>query len=183
MADLSDYAHINSIFVDTDDNLIVSARGTSQVSKIEKSSGVLLWTLGGKSNQFTFINDPFENICGQHTASRLDNGNLLIFDNGQYCWPDVPARGDLTRVVEYQLDETNFTAELVWSYSRPDTYTLSAGSAQRLDNGNTLIGWARGPTVLATEVDVDGNIVFEITATDTATGESVRTYRALRFAD
>ena len=70
--DPTEYAHINSIFVDNDGNLIVSARGMSQVSKIDKSTGVLLWTLGGKSNQFTFINDPFSHICGQHTASRLE---------------------------------------------------------------------------------------------------------------
>jgi hypothetical protein len=177
----TDYAHINSIVVDTDDNLIVSARGVSQVSKIDKSSGVLLWTLGGKSNQFTFINDPFSHLCGQHKASRLENGHLLIFDNGQYCWPEDPARGELTRVVEYELDETNFTAELVWSYSQDGVYTLSGGSAQRLGNGNTLIGWNRDPVILATEVDADGNKVFELTAN--VDGESVRSYRALRFQD
>ena len=80
----------------------MSARGTSQVSKIDKSTGVLLWTLGGKSNQFTFVDDPYGNLCGQHTASRLSNGNLLVFDNGQYCWPDdTVAKSQSSCGVEY----------------------------------------------------------------------------------
>jgi hypothetical protein len=176
-----EYAHVNSIFVDSDGHIILSARGTSQVVKISRPGGQVLWKLGGKSNQFEFANDPYANLCGQHTASRLENGNLLIFDNGQFCWPDIPERGELTRVVEYRIDEQSLVAELVWSYSREDTYTLSQGSAQRLSNGNTLIGWGRGPGVLATEVDEDGAKVFEIVAL--ADGRPVITYRARRYPE
>lgn len=175
----TEYAHVNSIVFDSDNNAIVSARGTSQVSKIDRSSGELSWTIGGKTNPLTFINDPYSNLCGPHTASVLANGNILIFDNGQYCWPEVPQRGELTRVVEYSVDESARTAELVWSYSQPDAVALSGGSAQRLSNGNTMIGWNRGPAMLATEVDSEGNKVFELTAyTD---GVANTSYRALRF--
>lgn len=174
-----DYAHFNSVFADTDGNYIVSARGLAQVAKVSRSSGEVLWKLGGKSNQFTFINDPFAHLCGQHTASRLENGNILIFDNGQHCWPAVPDRIEHTRAVEYELDLDAMTATLVWSYHQPGVYTLSGGSAQRLPNGNTLISWNRGPEILATEVDADGAKVFEIEArTETGTA---RSYRAFRF--
>ena len=176
-----DYAHVNSIFEDFDGNLIVSARGTSQVAKIDRVSGEVLWRLGGTSNQFTFVDDPYSNLCGQHTASRLESGNILIFDNGQYCWPENAARGELTRVVEYELDAEQMTARLVWSYVHDTAYTIAAGSAQRLENGNTMIGWGRGPVTIATEVDADGNKVLEMTAT--ANGETVRSYRARRFPE
>ena len=79
----SEYAHINSVVVDSDGNLLASLRGTSNIVKIDRTTGRLLWIFGGKSNQFEFINDPFTGTCGQHTASWLDNGNLLVFDNGQ----------------------------------------------------------------------------------------------------
>jgi hypothetical protein len=179
--DPSDYAHVNSVFEDFDGNLIVSARGISQVAKIDRMTGEMIWRLGGTSNEFTFVDDPFSNLCGQHTASRLENGNILIFDNGQYCWPENEARGELTRVVEYELDQDQMTARLVWSYSHETAYTLAAGSAQRLANGNTLIGWGRGPAIVATEVDANGTKTLEMTAS--ANGETVRSYRARRFLE
>ncbi len=177
----AEYAHVNSVFVDSDGNIIISARGTSQVVKISRPSGQVMWKLGGKSNQFNFNGDPFSQICGQHTATRLENGNLLIFDNGQNCWPISAERGDHTRIVEYTVDEQALEVTLVWSYTQENAYTTAAGSAQRLSNGNTLIGWGRGPEVLATEITQDGTKVFEITGS--VEGESVITYRALRFPE
>jgi hypothetical protein len=160
----SEYAHINSVFEDFDGNLIMSFRHMSQVVKVARPSGQIMWRLGGRTNQFQFINDPFSNLCGQHTASRLDNGNILLFDNGQFCWPVVPARGQTTRVAEFQIDEQNMTAELVWSYTQAGIVNQFAGSAQRLPNGNTIIGWGAGSAIMATEVTSDGTKVFEIIA-------------------
>lgn len=175
----SEYAHINSVFEDFDGNLIMSFRHMSQVVKVARPSGQIMWRLGGRTNQFQFINDPFSNLCGQHTASRLDNGNILLFDNGQYCWPVNPARGETTRVAEFQIDEQNMTAELVWSYSQAGIVNKFAGSAQRLPNGNTIIGWGAGSAIMATEVSSDGTKVFEITAFH---GElPVLPYRVRRF--
>jgi hypothetical protein len=176
-----EYAHINSVFEDFDGNLIMSFRHVSQVVKVARPSGQIMWRLGGRTNQFQFVNDPFSNICGQHTVSRLDSGNILLFDNGQNCWPIVAERGETTRVAEFQLDEQNMTAELVWSYSDPNIINLFAGSAQRLPNGNTMIGWGAGSDVLATEVTSDGTKVFEITAVHDGFSP-VLAYRVRRFS-
>jgi hypothetical protein len=178
----SDYAHINSVDIDKHGNLLASLRGTSNVVKIERKSGRVLWVLGGKGNQFTFVNDPYSGTCGQHTATWLYNGNLLVFDNGQYCLPG-DNRGEITRIVEYEIDEVNLIAKLVWSYRQPGQYSLSQGSAQRLNNGNTIIGWGRrkGPAAntLVTEVNSSGEPVFEIS---TVSETPVLIYRAYRFA-
>lgn len=179
--DSRDYAHMNSLFVDDDGNWIVSSRGMAQILKIDRVTGKVIWKLGGVQNQFTFVNDPFGGLCGQHTASILDNGHLLLFDNGQYCYPAMPERGELTRIVEYAIDEAAMTAELVWSYSREGAYTQSQGSAQRLANGNTFIGWGAGTRYLATEVDPDGAIVFELQGR--AASGYTQSYRARRFPD
>lgn len=176
----SEYAHGNSLHIDTDGNILLSLRGVSQVVKIDRVTGLVLWKLGGLSNEFT-IDDPLGSFCGQHTVTRLANGNLLIFDNGQFCPFELdPPRGEVTRAAEYEIDEGSRTAKLVWSYSRPGAYTVSQGSAQRLGNGNTLIGWGRGPDVSATEVDAEGRIVFEM-AVRYGTSLSIM-YRVQRFA-
>lgn len=75
------------------------------------------------------------------------------------------------------------TAELVWSYAPTGTRSQSMGSAQRLPNGNTFVGWGMSyKPVLATEVDPDGNVVFELEGYS-VDGEPPASYRALRFAD
>jgi hypothetical protein len=83
--------------------------------------------------------------------------------------------------VEYEVDELLKTAKLVWSYRRPSTVSAAQGSAQRLSNGNTFIGWGSNTNVLATEVDPSGVPVFEVQATSNRGG--FVSYRARRFAD
>lgn len=91
-------------------------------------------------------------LLGPHDAQLLDNGNLLIFDNGL-------GRG-WSRVLELDpVDES-----IVWEYraTEPtDFYTASKGSNQRLPNGNTLIA------------DSDAGVIFEVTPD----GEKVWEYR------
>ena len=176
LRDKAEYAHVNSVFETPDGDFILSLRRVSQVVKVDRSTGQVAWKLGGMSNEFEFKADPFSNICAQHTASLLPGGRLLLFDNGQLCWPIEPSRGELTRVVEYDLDEEAMTATMVWSYSRPDTYSRSMGSSQRLSNGNTLISWGNRPAVTATEVNAQGEVVWELFADS----EKPWTYRAFR---
>jgi hypothetical protein len=177
----TDYAHVNSMELANDGNWLVSVRGFSQVIKIDRASGQIAWRLGGMANEFVFLDDPFNGFCGQHTVSQLPSGNFLIFDNGDYCYPENPERGRVTRVVEYEIDELLKTAKLVWSYQRPSTVSAAQGSAQRLPNGNTFIGWGSNTSVLATEVDPSGTPVFEVQATSNRGG--FVSYRARRFAD
>ena len=50
-----DYAHVNSIRLDpTDNNIICSFRQTTDVVKISRSTGEIIWRLGGQANDFTF---------------------------------------------------------------------------------------------------------------------------------
>ena len=50
---LYDYLHLNSVEVDTDGNLLISARNTWTVYKVDRSTGAVLWRLGGKRSDFT----------------------------------------------------------------------------------------------------------------------------------
>ena len=178
-----DLAHLNSVVVDTDGDWILSLRYMSQVLKVDRTTGDVIWRLGGLSSDFDFIDDPWDGMCGQHTVARLDNGHLLAFDNGEPCGVGVPDRPQ-SRVVEYELDEMAMTATVVWSFSREGQYAEHQGSAQRLDNGNTVIGWGAdmNSPKFVTEVDAAGNIVFELEATVAGESNSV-SYRARRYPD
>ena len=157
------WTHGNSIDIDGD-NLIISNRAMSEVIKYDRFTGDVIWTLGGPLNDFTFINDSLSGPYKQHDARRLDNGNLMIFDNGHGSQGGESSLRP-ARVLEYEINEENLTATLVWEYSHPQGYvSLNQGSSQRLENGNTLISW--GGVVengsIITEVNYNKDIVLEL---------------------
>ncbi|MEM7799467.1 MAG: arylsulfotransferase family protein [Chloroflexota bacterium] len=153
-ADTIDYVHGNSIEVDTDGNWIISSRHLDEITKINRQTGNIIWRFGGKGNQFTFNPDDGEPFFEQHDARRLDNGNLMLFDNR--------INREYARAVEYELDEVNLIARRVWEYREPfPNGSLAMGSARRLPNGNTLIGWgSMYPSV--SEVNSEGEVLFEL---------------------
>ena len=153
------WMHGNSLEIDDDGHIFISNRTMSEIIKFDRSSGDLIWRLGGPMNDFTFIDDPLDGPNRQHDARRLENGNIMIFDNGDTRQPA------LTRVSEYEINENDLTARLVWQYTHPDGHvSLNQGCAQRLDNGNTLISWGgvSGRGQIVTEVDYSGNRVLEL---------------------
>ena len=164
-----DDVHCNALDVDTDGNILLSSRHLSEITKINRQTGAIIWRLGGVNNQFTFVNDTL-GFSYQHAIRRLSNGHISLFDNGDFHTPQV------SRAVEYALDEQNKIATLVWQYrNTPDVFGYAMGNAQRLDNGNTVICWGAGnPTV--TEVAPDGTKLYEMTF-----DIGVYSYRAFRL--
>jgi hypothetical protein len=151
-----DYLHMNSVDVDYDGNLIISSRHLSEVTKINRQTGDIIWRLGGKHNQFDFINDN-DGISYQHDAKAVPGkpGHYTVFDNGNFHIPKF------SRAVEFRLDTDAMTAERVWEYRLPSGDAYWMGNAQRLPNGNTLINWADQALPKATEVTPDGRVVYQ----------------------
>ena len=169
-AEVIDYVHGNAIELDRDGNLMISSRHLEEITKISRETGAVLWRLGGKNNQFSFLGDDV-GFSYQHAIRRLANGNITLFDNGNYHVPPF------SRAVEYQLDEVHRTARLVWQYrDTPDVFGFAMGYAQRLGTGNTLISWGAGKPDIV-EVTPDGKKVWELRLPDL-----VFSYRAYRFA-
>ncbi|HTY35714.1 MAG TPA: aryl-sulfate sulfotransferase, partial [Bacteroidota bacterium] len=165
-----DYVHPNSLDVDTDGNLLLSSRSLDEVTKINRTNGSIIWRLGGKNNQFTFLNDPI-GFSHQHSVRRTQTGTILMFDNGNYHAPQF------SRAVEYSIDENAKTVSLTWQFRHnPDLYALAMASVQRLANGNTVIGWGSASTAL-TEVRPDGSTALEL-----AFPQGIVSYRALRYS-
>lgn len=164
-----DLIHGNAVELDFDGNLLISSRNLDEVTKINRQTGAVVWRWGGKRNQFTFIGDS-RRFSHQHDIRLLPNGHYTLYDNGNGLTPEY------SRALEYVLDQTNKTARLVWEYrNTPDVFAWGMGNAQRLPNGNTMIGWGTAMPTL-TEVTPDGRKAFELTMDLTH-----QSYRAFRF--
>jgi outer membrane protein assembly factor BamB len=120
------------------DHVLVSFRHQACVAIFDWTQRKMVWQWGRGE------------ISGSHDASVLANGNILIFDNG------------LGRGWSRAVEVNPLTKEIVWEYradSPEDFFTQSRGSAQRLANGNTLLGESdRGHAI---EVNPAGEIVWE----------------------
>ena len=161
-----DYFHINSIDVDHDGNLLVSARNTWSVYKVERKSGEVLWRLGGKNSDFEM--GPGTRSAFQHDARRHQDGTISIFDNGAH-----PKVHEESRGIVVELDEEKMSAKLVREYTSPQKrLSTSQGNMQILPNSNVLIGWGSGPFI--TEFSHDGQPLLD--AHYPPDGESYRAF-------
>lgn len=175
--------HLNAISMDHDGNLLLGTPGMGL--KVNRQTGAVMWIIGGFMNQFTFAGvPPLEGAgdFGGHTFERLANGNVMVYDNSPFPWQ--PGANTISaEAVEYRLDEVNRVAELVWKYI-PAQFTPGwhAGSVQRLDNGNAVIGWG-GPTGLSkslvmSEVTASGAKVMDVFF-ESGEFESYRAFRVV----
>jgi hypothetical protein len=176
-----DVTHFNSVELMPDGNFLISARYTNELIKVNKRSGTISWRMGGKHNQFQFINDSLP-FLGQHDARILPNGHLTLFDNG---YAGDHARHN-ARALEYIIDEKAMTATLAWSYTYPlRLVSEAAGNMQRLSNGNTMIGYGKvqfmTPNLTCTMVDPAGKTLSLLTCTDTLGSYRAFFYPTLPF--
>ena len=146
------WTHGNAIDLDSDGNLIVSFRNLSEVTKIDVHTGDVLWRLGGRRNEFTFVDAPTPSFAGQHSARAYAPGALMLLDN----------IGDPTesRAEWYTIDERTRMAWLVRSRGTPGVSTLIGGSVQSLPGGHTLVSFGTAGRV--EEYDAAGGVVWRI---------------------
>lgn len=165
-----DYAHGNSVDEDDDGNFLVSFRHTNSIIKIDKSTGNIIWRLGGRLSDFTWTNDQY-GFSGQHDARRLPNGNIGLFDNMNSKSPP-PIR---SRALEVSLDTVNMTATREWKYRYlPGFFARAQGSYQRTPSNYHLLnfGSCLRPNPSAVVVDPQDSIVATLLFRD-----SVQSYR------
>jgi hypothetical protein len=161
-----DYFHINSIEVDHDSNLLVSARNTSTVYKIDSGTGQVIWRLGGKKSDFEM--GPGTRFAYQHDARRQSDGTVTIFDNGR------PNKDEQSRGLVLDLDEDELSATLVREYAHPHGQIADTqGNMQTLPKGNVFVGWGSEP--LVSEFSSNGELLFSARFPP-----EVESYRAFR---
>lgn len=182
-ASVISFTHANSIQETHDGYWILSCRNMDAVTKIDPQTGSIVWRLGGKNNQFQFVNDSLGGISNQHHATLLPNNHLLIYDNGMFHNPPI------ARAVEYVLNEADSTATLVFSATHPNgDRSFAGGSHQLLPNGNHFISWGslddnQPHDVFMSEYDSLGNAVNHISL-DSSVYQITHTpyvYRAYKY--
>jgi len=157
-----DYFHVNAIDVDADGNLLVSARNTWTVYKVNRTTGGLIWRLGGKRSDFAFGDGA--RFAWQHDARSHEDGRVIsVFDNGV-----SHSRGLV-------LELRGRHASVLHEYRHgPPLHGYKLGSVQLLGNGDVLVGWGTDPHT--TEFTREGAAKLDLTLP--RGGEN---YRALRF--
>src|SRR5207302_3207224 len=136
-----EYLHINSIEVTPDGNLLVSARHTWALYKLDRKSGQVIWRLGGKHTDFALA--PEAKFSWQHDARQPTGGAITLFDNGS----DGPIETAKTsRGLLLDVDMTGRKVTLGQAFNHPPAVLASAmGSVQVLPNGNVYVGWGTQP--------------------------------------
>ncbi len=161
-----DYFHINSIQVEPDGNLLVSARRTSAVYKIDRQTGEVIWRLGGERSDFEMGEGTLTQY--QHHARRQDDGTISIFDNGGV------KTYEQSRTIVLRVDEDAMTITLVRQYTHPDgILAATQGSMQALPNANVFVGWGSEPVF--SEFSSSGELLFD--ASFPSDSETYRTFR------
>ena len=158
-----DWTHSNAFYFDEQESSIyISSRHLSRITKIDYPSGDIDWMMGLPS-EFMYSGD--QHICSdlefsfQHNIQKLDNGNLLFFDNGNL---DYLFGNQMTsRAIEVEVVDGSY-CNIVWEYVLPPNLAAyGMGSVQALENGNYLINsTGGGGTIL--EVNQNGDVLWKL---------------------
>lgn len=164
-----DYYHLNSVEVLPTTplgrrdmrfragNLLLCLRNTHLILVLDPEAQEVTWSWGPGELSFP------------HMPTMLDDGNILIFDNG--------VDRESSRVLEIEP----VRREIVWQYEGDPPasfFSKRRGSSQRLPNGNTLICESDRGRVF--EVGPEGDMVWEFWNPDIEQGRRKRIYRFMR---
>lgn len=159
-----DYFHLNGISETPDGNLLICSRNTWTVYKVDRSTGKIIWRLGGKRSDFKI--ESTAAFQWQHHATWHGSSSMTLFDNAGTS-RGLPSRGLLLSV-----DEQAMSASLTHEYTHPARFVAGTlGSVQLLANGNVFVGWGSQPYF--SEFNNDGMMLW-----DAELPIGMRSYRA-----
>ncbi len=157
----ADYAHFNAITIDPkDNNFICSFRNLDAVLKLDRTTGEILWVLGGKGDQFGLTEE--QKFSRQHDIRVAADGGFTLFNNGNF---DATAQEGQTNIMKFYLDEANRKVTGFKKYEVENSFSNAMGSAQELEEGHYVICWGSRVTEspMFSEIDFDaGEVLFEL---------------------
>lgn len=132
---VSDYLHLNSIDIDpSDGNFVFSFRHTNSIVKVDRKTAQILWTLGGKEDQFGL--QPEQVFSHQHHARMHPDGTMTVFDNGNNLHQ--------TRAIQLTLDQVNHKVvsfDVIYEKPTQQAATAFMGSVVPMGASRYVIGW------------------------------------------
>jgi Arylsulfotransferase (ASST) len=166
-----DYFHINSVQLQNDGNLLISARNTWAAYEVSHENGAVMWTLGGRSSSYKLasgVEFAFQHDVRLHTDT---DPTVTLFDDGA----GPPKIHTQSRGITVHLDGKTKTATLVAEDLHSPALAASfEGNVQELPGGDDFVGWGQQPYF--TEFNAKGEVVFDGRFVD-----SNSSYRAYRF--
>lgn len=155
--DTVDWSHANSAFVHPEGQaVVVNFRLQSAIIQVDRKTGRIRWIFGEPGgwperlqDRLIRLTDGSRWFWHQHSPTLTSRGTLLLFDNGNYrarpFEPPAPVARTYSRAVEYEIDEENRTARLVWSSEAPGAgkvVSIAMGSVSEMpETGNILVGY------------------------------------------
>ncbi len=147
-----DVIHMNSVQDDGNGLVIFSARHLDAVYAINKTTGAIVWKLGGSQTpqSLTVVGDQYPAVfSGQHYARLLSDGSLTVHDNGTRA-------NRLPRALQFTIDTSAHTATVTRQMTDSRTKTATCcGSVDLLPSGGWLVSW--GANNYMSELDAQGN--------------------------
>lgn len=165
-----DYFHGNSIAVGSDGNLLISGRNVSAVYSVDRTTGAVLWELGGKQSSFTLEPSGQQWFCYQHFARQPEANVVTVFDDGGLGPAACPNHESRALTLTLNLASHTATVTRALEHS-PALHAGFLGSNQTLPNSDALVSW--GELAKVTEFSAAGRPNFEMDL-------SADTYRAFR---
>ena len=164
-----DWFHLNSIAVEPDGSLLISSRSTWAVYDLNRTTGQIVWQVGGRDPTFA-LTSPYPELAWQHDAQPLGGDLFSVFDNGGPPSPLRYSRGAIVRI-----DPRTSTAAVIETVAIPTPiFAETQGDLERLADGDWWIGW--GNVNESSEVSPSGALLY---AAHTPAGS--QSYRSLRF--
>ena len=156
-ADTHDWLHTNGMAYDAATNsILISARHQDAVFSMNLDTGKINWILSDpndlwpeylKERLLSPVGDGFEWQYGQHNISLLPNGDIMLFDNGDYRSKTTEgvldaATQSYSRAVIYRINQQNMTVEQIWQFGKElgtTPYSAYVSSVQYLGENHYLI--------------------------------------------
>jgi len=181
-----DFVHLNSVEKDEHGNYLLSMRHTSSVVYVSGVDGHIIWTLGGKKNDFKDLSDgTATDFAFQHHARWVNKEltKISIFDDRNSLEIFNKAHND-TRGIIVEIDADARTVRLDKVYHATHNITsVRMGGMQVLQDspepGNVILGYGNEPAW--TEYAPDGTVLFDIALGPMRAGRaSADNYRVLK---
>jgi hypothetical protein len=149
-----DAFHINSIQPLARGRVLISSRDASAVYELDRATGHIVWTLGGKASDFRMARGA--RFWFQHDAALRSGNRVSLFDDGA----GPPQREPASRGLILALDLRRHVARMDRQYRRSnDTSAQSEGSLQMLPGGDAFAGF--GATPYFSQFTNAGKLVFD----------------------
>jgi len=188
---VADIYHCNSVAVDEDPlssyygDVLVSMRHLNAVFLIDKSTGDVIWKMGGTvlnsgdpeeaqatpAQYIALTGDSETTFCGQHDARFVATPNPAVEDVSLY--DDHTQCTGAARGVEYAIDTAAANATPNFQYAQQQGFSVMAtgsfrrmpDAANNIGSGTGLICWGFSTAHFLsgyTEVDSSGNVLVDV---------------------